>query len=83
MPWLFSILKSFGSWIVPFFLEYLGGKISAYFKNRKKLKEEAAKQRETATAYKEVVANPDSTREERQRAEDDYLNGVTKPKSDT
>lgn len=77
-------LARIGAYLGPMILEFVWGKLKRYLDERKARREEAKSQKETATAYKEAVANPDATREERKNAEDDYLNGVApKPKSDS
>jgi len=70
MAWLLRI----GSYIGPMLLEFIWGKLSRYLSERKARKEEAKKEKEATAAYKDAVAKPDATREERKNAEDDFIN---------
>lgn len=71
MAWLLRIANYLG----PMLLEFLWGKASRYLSERKKAKEEAAKNKAAAEEYSAVVKDPNATREDRKNAEDKHLNG--------
>jgi hypothetical protein len=67
-PWLLSILKSIGKFLLPIFIEEIKDWIVEYFKRRKKLKEEAKEiEKKAEEAKKEVTeaVKPGMTDEER------------------
>lgn len=61
-------------YIVPEIISRLTNGIKKYFADKKAKKEEAKQNAQASEEYKQKVADPNATREDRKNAEDDYLN---------
>lgn len=72
--WLLRIFRPIAQWVVPLLFEFLFVKIKSAVSDWKKRKEEAKSSKEASDQYKQVVDDPNATREERKDAEDEFIN---------
>lgn len=74
MAWLVALLKPIAEWLVTNLLGRLITAIKDYFVEKERKRQEDEEIKRANAEYFRVIADPNSTREERKNAEDKYLN---------
>lgn len=68
------MLAKIGTFILDYIFKKFWSWLSAFWKQDKKVDQQDKNAKESAEKYQAVVDKPNPTREERRRAEDDFLN---------